>query len=200
MQKIYVVGHGKWVPLNGWIKIPPQVTMTFYSNIYTALQNTAVWEILEGKGLGDIPKRKFFEGQWIENQTLSWHSVVHISYYDEYAAKNPDEKLLGNKAKFLYIWKKDGRTTLEEIFEEYADQIHSDGGWDLHWACCRAVVKADQLVFNDNEFQGTVPLMRVKAGGVTEAMPDNSKVTGMHVPNESLVTRCTRPITLPKNQ
>lgn len=197
MQKIFIVGHGKWVPLNGWIKVPSGVSITFYSNIYTALQNTAVWELLEGKALGDIPVRTYTPSQWIENQTLSWHSVVHISYYDEHAAENPDEKAGGNKAKFLYICKKDGKTTLEEIFETYAGQILSDGGWDIHWACCRAVVKQDQIAFNDNASQGIVPLMRVKAGGVTEGMPDNSKVTGAHTPNKNSVTRISRPIVLP---
>lgn len=197
VQKIYIVGHGKWVPLNGWIKVPAGVRITFYSNIYTVLQNTAVWELLEGKALGDIPPRTFTQSQWIENQTLSWHSMVHMSYYEDHAAKNPDEMVSGDAAKFLYIFKKNARTTLQEIFKDHEDQIINDGGWDVHWACCRAVVKEDQLAYDRGQAGGIVPLTRVKAGGVTELMAENVNVTGKHTPNSDVVTRISRPIVLP---
>ena len=198
MQKIYVVGHGKWVPLNGWVKVPSGVSITFYSNIYTSLQNTAVFDLLEGKKLGDIPQRKFFEGQWIENQTLSYNSAIGMCDYEGHAARHPDERTLNRQAKFLYVHQKDARTTLREIFENYKGQILSDGSWDLHWACCRALVAADQIAYDQRLGpKTTVPMMRVRAQGVTEAVDDAKlKPTGVHNPNGTLVTTLGRPITV----
>jgi hypothetical protein len=201
MRKVYILGHGKWVPLNGWINVPPEVCITFYSDLYTSLPNGTVQALLEGLSLGGIERKVWLEGTRVPNHTLSWNGSIAVSNYGAYAMKHPDVRLLGRLTSFLYVYKKDARTTLQEIFAQYAQDIQNDGGWDVHWACCRAVVAADALpnmpvrtnvrvkaLETGTESFSKIPRRQVNV--VTENITGTFRATPQHTPNTERVTRC----------
>ena len=135
--QVYLCGHGQWKPKSGYVSLPKNCTITFYTHFAKLMLQDAVEEIVAGNyhGTPDLVARGFSQ---VPNMTL-FPEDDSDDYIDTKKAVKKNPAYNGGQGARVYFTKKKNGLTLKEFFKKQAQHMFTVGGYDLHWCCCRHV-------------------------------------------------------------
>ena len=132
--KIFLCGHGNWIPDNGFFNLPKGCTMTFYTHHAKTILQDATEKIVAGQYKGE-PENVIGEYKLCPNMLLSPDSQDNIDETNAARKLNPDKNVIAFFAK--------NAITLDRLLKNSAGNIESwrmkYGGVDFVWNCCRYV-------------------------------------------------------------
>ena len=131
-KRIVLVGHGMWVPGDGWITVPQGQTIHFYVPDGGLLANN-VGNAIEGfSGSGNVPKpvESIHGGGWVRNYRLTYASGLSLN---------------GTKSDAKFTWitvrEKDRTIQLSILLKD----TRCLNATELHWAACREIKGHDKV-------------------------------------------------------
>jgi hypothetical protein len=141
---IYMCGHGAWDPKDGFIQLPPKVTMTFIVDVAKVLYTNDMFEVCGGTYTGQ-PARTIGEDgtatRTCPNMTWTSDDPAKITECDKRLKNNP----ASGQAMVLFpnhITKYLDKTRSIKLSSFFADYWPSAGAMlggqpvNLIWACC----------------------------------------------------------------
>jgi len=141
MATIYMCGHGAWAPADGFIQLPPGITMTFIVDVAKVLYTDDMYKVCEGSYAGQ-PARVIGEAgsatRTCPNMTWTSDAPEKITECDKRIKNNPGGGVVlfpNHITKYLDNTKS---IKLADFFKSYwpTAQTMVGSNANLVWACC----------------------------------------------------------------
>ncbi len=131
MTTTYLAGHGQWNLSNGYAKVPPGCSVTFYTE-FSKNMFTADMKAIIGGTFGGTPKLTVEQFKTCPNYTLSGDPVSLVACQQLLAQRNDP-----NLAMIMFAA---GQFSLSQIFEYFDTQRIET---DFVWCACRYTALKD---------------------------------------------------------
>jgi hypothetical protein len=141
---VFLVGHGKWFPKDGYVTLPSQTSLTFYTQNAKLLNTEVAYKIVDGTSKLEP------DGKWEAYRTVPNMTLLHFSpdVNEKFRSRAKVRGALGIDYDLFFAEPGSG-ITLAELVKK--TQLL---GNDLHWIACRSLQLKEPISGTPNRKRG----------------------------------------------